>query len=404
MAVVGGRALLAPALGRLPADLRPLVARAYVPVFLFFLGDGAVLPVIAIAARDLGASTAFAGFVVALRSLGSLAFDLPAGWIVARYGERAAVVFATACVAISLVGWVFVHSPVVFALLAVVQGCGWSVWQLARLSYVSGVAGPALRGRALSLLGGVSRAGWFIGPFLGAGALAVGGFRAVYVLGLVLALVSAACVLRLARPGEGRDAAGPTLAGLREIAHHHSRSLVMVGAVALTISAYRTVRIAVLPLWANHIGFSPEASSAIFGLSVAVELLLVYPGGSVMDRHGRRMVAIPSIALTAIGIGLLPITHSLVPLLAVAIFLGVANGISSGVNMTLGADLAPPDGRAQFLGVWRVIGDVGTATGPLALAGLTAVLSLGGAAAAVGAAGVGIAGVLWRIVPETLKR
>ncbi len=404
MAVVAGRALLAPAIGRLPADLRPLLARAYVPVFLFFLGDGALLAVIAIAARDLGTSAAFAGFVVALRSLGSLAFDLPAGWIVARHGERAAVAFATACMAISLIGWVFVRSPAVFALLAFVQGCGWSVWQLARLSYVAGVAGPALRGRALSLLGGVARAGWFVGPFLGAAALAVGGFRAVYVLALLLALVSAACVLRLARPGEGRDAAGPTLAGLRDIAHHHSRSLLTVGAVSLSISAYRTVRIAVLPLWANHIGLSPEAASAIIGLSVAIELLLVYPGGSVMDRHGRRAVAIPSIALTAIGIGLLPIAQSVWVLLLVAMFLGAANGISSGVNMTLGADLAPPDGRAQFLGVWRVIGDVGTAAGPLALAGLTAVSSLAGAAVAVGAVGVSIAAVLWRIVPETLQR
>lgn len=66
-----------------------------------------------------------------------------------------------------------------------------------------------------------------------------------------------------------------------------------------------------------------------------------------MDRHGRKAVAVPSIALVAAGIALLPLTHDVWSLTLVAILLGLGNGISSGVDMTLGADLAPSTGRAR---------------------------------------------------------
>jgi hypothetical protein len=86
------------------------------------------------------------------------------------------------------------------------------------------------------------------------------------------------------------------------------------------------------------------------------------------------------------------------------VLLGFGNGISSGVNMTLGADLAPAVGRAEFLGVWRVLGDIGTAGGPLAVAGVTAALTLGDASVTVGVLGLAAAAYVARFVPETLRR
>ena len=52
--------------------------------------------------------------------------------------------------------------------------------------------------------------------------------------------------------------------------------------------------------------------------------------------------------------------------------------------MTLGADASPVDGRAQFLGGWRLCADVGRAAGPLALSGLTAIMTLGASSVVLG--------------------
>src|SRR4051812_10450940 len=122
----------AQAFGR--SEKTSLAARGYLPTLLFFVADGALLPVIALAARELGASAAVAGAVVALRSLGVLAFDVPAGWVIARFGERAAVVLASGCFVVTLAVWLLSGSLAVFAICAFVQGSGWSVWMLARMN------------------------------------------------------------------------------------------------------------------------------------------------------------------------------------------------------------------------------------------------------------------------------
>ena len=142
----------------------------------------------------------------------------------------------------------------------------------------------------------------------------------------------------------------------------------------------------------------------LFGLSLGVELLLVYPGGSVMDRWGRKATAIPCLVLMSTGLALMPLTEGASTLALVAVLLGVGNGLSSGVVMTLGADFAPPASRVSFLGVWRLLSDVGTAGGPLAVAAATAAITLGGAAVTVGALGLLAAAYALRFVPETSPR
>src|SRR4028118_1976007 len=49
---------------------------------------------------------------------------------------------------------------------------------------------------------------------------------------------------------------------------------------------------------------------------------------------------------------------------------GGGTGLGSGIVMTRGSDFAPAIGRAEFLGVWRLVSDVGTAGGPLVVAGV----------------------------------
>jgi MFS family permease len=372
----------------------------YLPSTLFFVGDGALIPIIALAAIDHGASPALAGFVVALRGLGILCFDVPAGWALSRFGERATIAAASATVILTLIGWALTSSIAVFAVLTFIQGCGWSAWQLARLAYVSEVVSPSLRGRAMSLLGGTSRAGMFAGPFLGALASHLAGFDGIYVV--AIALVGTAALVLLITVPRGRDAdQRGTPVPVGEIVRAHAGVLATAGVGATMIQGLRQARNALLPLWADHIGCSVQTASVLFGLSLGVELLFVYPGGSIMDRFGRKAVAIPCLVTMSVGLGVLPLAHGVLALGLVAALLGAGNGLSSGVVMTLAADFAPPASRVSFLGVWRVLSDVGTAGGPLAVAGVTAAVTLGGAAVAVGAIGLLGAAFVSRYVPET---
>ncbi|MEA2567575.1 MAG: hypothetical protein QOD49_2752, partial [Actinomycetota bacterium] len=76
------------------SSLRALLVPVYLPSLLFATGQGAIVPVLALAAKDLGASSGQAGLVVAANGLGTVAFDISAGSLVAAVGEQGASSFA----------------------------------------------------------------------------------------------------------------------------------------------------------------------------------------------------------------------------------------------------------------------------------------------------------------------
>jgi hypothetical protein len=69
---------------------------------------------------------------------------------------------------------------------------------------------------------------------------------------------------------------------------------------------------------------------------------------------------------------------------------------------TLGADLAPQEFGVEFLGVWRLIGDAGTTSGPVLLGGFADLLGISLAPVALAGFGVLAAVYLGFFVPETL--
>src|SRR3546814_5805609 len=77
-------------------SLTQIAIPAFGPSLLFGTGKGAILPVIALSARDLDASVALSGLIVGLIGIGSLFSNIPAALIIARYGERLSMIGAAA--------------------------------------------------------------------------------------------------------------------------------------------------------------------------------------------------------------------------------------------------------------------------------------------------------------------
>ena len=218
---------------------------------------------------------------------------------------------------------------------------------------------------------------------------------AVFALGAVGSLAAVALVQSMpdlsadARAAQAVD--GPL--SVWSVLRQHRRVLVTLGSAVAVISASRSLRLALLPLWCDHIGLSGSSTSLIFGLAAAVDVALFYPAGWVMDRYGRAWVAFPVVAAVAAGAFLLPLAESFGTVLAVAVLIAAGNGLGSGIVMTMGADTAPVAGRAQYLGGWRLTGDLGNTAAPVLLGALTLVLPLAGACLALGA--IGVAGTGW---------
>ena len=384
-------------------SLRPIAVAAYGPTVLSSIGTGAVLPVLALTARDLGASVGTAAVIVSLLGVGMLVGDLPAGALAARFGERRALLAASVAEAVGMTAAGLAPSVMTLAAAVLALGLAGSVFGLARHAYLTDAVAPSLRARALSTLGGVHRVGIFVGPFVGALVLSWWGSIGPYAVGAAAALAAAGLVAvtkdlavrdaahRADRASTVRSREG-SLTVFR-VLRDHRRVLTTLGFGVIAVAATRAARNAIVPLWAEAIGLDATSTSIVFGLSGAADMLLFYPAGWAMDRFGRVHVAVPSMLVLGLGMVLVPFASTFWALVVVATVLGIGNGIGSGILMTLGADASPEVGRAQFLGGWRLMGDIGWASGPALVSAVAVLASLGTASVVMGV--VAWAGAAW---------
>jgi MFS family permease len=389
-------------------SLRKIAVPAFGPSFLFGLGEGAILPVIALTVRQLGGSVALAALMVTLIGIGSLVSNIPASLITTRYGERWAIVGAAVWGVLAMALCLFAWNLWAFGVGVFMVGMSAAVFGLARQSYLTEAVPFHFRARALSTLGGVMRIGLFLGPFLAAALIHAMGIGGAYWAGIGALALAAAVAARIPELSAhmtntaGSDAATMRApATLRSVGSSHAKIFLTVGIGALLVAAVRASRQAVIPLWAEGIGLDAATTSLIYGLAGGIDMLVFYPAGKVMDRKGRAWVAVPSMLIMGLAMLLTPLTHNALTLLLASLLIGFGNGIGSGMIMTLGADYSPVAGRAHFLGLWRLMSDIGSTGGPALLSAVTALVSLAAGIGCTALLGFAAAAVLWHWIPRT---
>ncbi|MFX4271547.1 MFS transporter [Propionibacteriaceae bacterium Y1685] len=380
-----------------------MIIPVYGPTFLVSIGMGAVYPLVALTAIHLGADVGTAALMVGLMGLGQLLGDLPAGAIAQRVGEKRAMTMAGAVDVCALtVAW-FTQNLIVFACAVLITGLAAAVFGLARHTYLTEAVPLHARARALSSLGGIFRVGMFIGPFVSAGLLLIFPIQAAYAFAAVTGVAATALTLAMP-PLPGADTGSARAAGprprLSQVLWQHRRVLTILGAGVLVLSAVRSARQGLVPLWCEQLGFDASTSSLIYGISAGVDMLMFLPGGAMMDRFGRVWGVLPALIIVGLGFVLLPLGQTPLQVTLLAGLLGLGNGLSSGIILTLGSDNAPAHGRSQFLGGWRVAADTGNTAGPLVISLITLVAPLAAASVIIGVVGWLGAGWLAHWIPR----
>jgi len=405
----------------------------YAPTALFSIGQGAVLPLIPVFAVERGADIALGALIAGFVVVGQLCGNLPGGWLAARIGERYTMVISSVIALIGVLGMAILPGLPALGISSLLMGLGASGFGIARHAFMTTRVPVAFRARALSLLGGSFRLGTFIGPFLAAGLVALtgSGTTGIWLLAGILVAVLALVLFgpdpeqevatRSARrlnpatearisedTGEAVTEGLPTVGatakvGLFRVAWQHRRVLARLGLACATLSAVRSAKQTVLPAVGIELGLDAGQISLVVGVAGAVEFTLFYASGQVMDRFGRLWAALPSMLLMGFAFSGLALVLALSTgdmwFPALAVIIGVGNGASSGILLTLGADTAPQDDPAAYLGAWRTLTDAGGASAPLIFSALAATTSVIWATAAIGIIGLLGAAAFLRWVP-----
>ena len=191
---------------RIPATtrrgLRPrfsivsLIPTVYAPAFLLAVGQGVLIPVLPVFAKDeFLATEVFIGLAVGAKHLGTLRIRCP------RRHTRLAIRYVAHDVSR--------HPPIRgggdrggqqsnFTLLFVARfaaGASFAFWMISRHAFIAGAVPTRHRGKALSLYGGVGRIAAIIGPILGGVLAEYVDIRAPFYVQAVIAVLTAILVV-----------------------------------------------------------------------------------------------------------------------------------------------------------------------------------------------------------------
>jgi len=395
--------------------LRRLVAPVYLPMIIASVGTGMLIPVLPLALDAAGSSLTTTSLVLAAAGLGAVLGGLPAGSLIARFGERQVMFGSLTTLAITAALLAPTDAAAVLIALRLGAGAANIGLRLSRQTYVTRRVEPLQRGRAMSSIGGAFRIGLLIGPIVG-GVLADSiGFTAAFVaIGGVMAASMIPPALRPADPpltdhttraelAEQAERNGstvpPTTSG--SVLRNHGRLLLLAGIVPMLTMTVRDGRFVVLPLIGDDLGLRPSVVGAVISVGTAADLLLFPAAGWIMDRFGRLAALLPFYGLFAIGLALLSVADSTTDVVVAGSIIGIGNGLGSGALLTLGSDLAPPGQPGPFLAAFAVMQDTGKVLGPILVGVIGEQAGLDTAAAALAVLTVATAVWLVVVVGET---
>jgi MFS transporter, DHA1 family, multidrug resistance protein len=379
-------------------------------VFVIMLGFGIVAPILPLFARSFGVSYEAASLLISAFAFTRLIFDLVAGPLIDRFGERRC---ASAGIMFFGVTSVLTGLAPTFPLAVLfrgIGGAGSAVLFAALYSYLLKVVPKERMGRSLSLFYGAFNVGIIAGaPF--------GGLLARF--GLAVPLYAYAAVLFLAGglylrfvpdpapvergPGVAAAPLRPFRARLRDLLR--DRTFVVIIFLNFTYLWFVAAALDTLvPLFGNEaLGLSPGGVGLAFTVLVAVEFAVLYHAGSLSDRFGRKAVELPALVGLCAVVAVTGLVGNVTWFVIVLGVMGIASGYAGVPPGAMLADVAPPESSGTAVGAFRFAGDLGFVLGPLAAGRAAEAFGFGGAFA-VTAIPSAVAALLLLGVPETLRR
>ncbi len=389
--------------------LRALILSFYLPALMVTLGQGLLVPILPLYAVDFNISYGLIGLVLAGEGIGTLIADVPTGMLQRRFGNKQVMMLGILVKALSILLLFFAPSVWIVLVLRLFAGFGRAMYTVSAHVYVTDQVGLDQRGKAISMFGGTHRLGGFIGPAIGGIIAGMLGLRAVFIcVGLVTAvglILVALFTLNGKREKRKSGADDGHDLHIRSVVTANYRILASAGTAQIFGQMIRAGRTIVIPLFAAEVlGLAVDQIGLIVSISVAVDFSLFVVAGWIMDRVGRKFAIVPCFGIQALGMALVPFATSYTSLLLAAVLIGIGNGLGAGTMMTLGADLSPSRSRGEFLGLWRLIGDMGHTGAPLVVGVVADLLVLSSAIWVIAGSGLAAASIFLFFVPETLRQ
>lgn len=349
----------------------------YIAVFLSFIDNFALLPVIGPRAQELGGTPFLVGIAIAAYSLANLAFDPIGGALADRLGRRRVVVAALIISPIAIAVYALADSLPLFLLARVVHGASGGVLAAALFALLGDVAAPGERGKTLGRAGALIGVAAVVGPagaalvsniaginavFIGLAALIAGGLLAVLPL-LPETLVPV--VARVRTPGAWRRilanrslrVALLAIFGL-EAAVGTITGFIKDGLFQRAIEMGRDTE--------GALRYATGASGGLFSVFGLVAIIIMLSRfAERVDRRGPFGISLVGLSAILAALLMLAVSPTLEVDLVAMIFYGVGYGLIFPAAAGAVAIATEPGERGRANGAFNLSFDLGISAGPI---------------------------------------
>jgi len=382
-------------------SLRELLLPLYVPTVLGHSMRLVTMTALPLDLLNSGISYDNLGLLVTINGAGVALGNLPAGMYTTRFGPRSAIqcsswMFFVAALLTASADSFEEYRFYAYLLAFLLTGLADSFGVLGRQVFMGCTTRGSLTNYASSTQGGVARVAATVAPVLGGAMAQHFGTISVYAL---QSLMAVACVVAagmlMPRVHSAQDLAGKLPSQTKSpkvlpsqayevsyIAVLRKHWGLLARAVVFVAGAFfvRRARELIFALEGHARSMSQGAVGTLAAVSSSVDFCLFPAAGWLMSEFGKTRVG---------GVFFFLMTCSFLVLQSrtsgdiwiFAILSGISNGISSGLALSFGAQLAPPECRSHFLAIFRLLARCGdpsaseligvvSSTGSLALAEL----------------------------------
>lgn len=311
-----------------------------------------------------GLSTQQAGLLVAVWGSGALVGPLLGGWLADRIGRRATMAGAMLAAAVSLAALGAARTVPMIAVAALFAGITADLYRPAASALVADVVRPQDRARAFGLLFWAINLGFAV-------AATAGGYLASSGYGLLFAIDAASCagfaaliwfgIRRETRPAR---AARATQFGFRTALR--DRALVSLLGLTLLYSCVYDQAYVTLPLAIRDAGLPASSYGAVIALNGIVIVALQPFSSTWLARFQPAHVIAVSAFVVGAGFASTGLVHGQWGFGATVVFWTLGEIGMAGLLPAIGAELAPPEARGRYQGLFTLSWAASGLIGPIA--------------------------------------
>lgn len=362
-----------------------------VGVFISGLGGGVAFPILPTLGDVLGITPFVVGLILSVNRGTRVLLNAPAGEILDRLGTRRPMIFGFFVQALVPFGYVLgvnpqyvpVGSATMFLVARICWGVGTAFVFIGAFRTISLLTESDNRGKWIGYMRGGQSLGFPVGLASGGLMADLFGYTEAFlfagVVNLFAAFVAVVVLPNATGNGDVDEARG--LRALPAMFRADSRILAIAGVNFIVRFLYSGVLLSTIVLYLNasEINFFTFSELGTSGLimatgAISVSVTTIFAGRYSDNVSNRAYMAVPMLAMLALGFGLLGLVPNAVSVVVAILLVGVGVGGSNPPLLAYLSDITPDNDLGKIGGVYNVFGDLGSTFGPLVAVPLTEIV------------------------------